>query len=80
MIVSGLHITLKVPLLVCAFVGPNGSGKTTNNEKALGFNHTYNWPRHILGEPIEHQIKYLSRVGAMIEGQLFIPHFLDMKT
>jgi ABC-type multidrug transport system ATPase subunit len=28
---------------------------------------------HILGEPIEHPEKYLSRVGAMIEGPAFYP-------
>jgi ABC-2 type transport system ATP-binding protein len=68
------HINFEVPLgTVCGFVGPNGSGKTTTMRMLLGLITPTTGHGHILGEPIEHPEKYLSRVGAMIEGPAFYP-------
>ncbi len=68
------HINFEVPLgTVCGFVGPNGSGKTTTMRILLGLITPTTGEGHILGEPIEHPEKYLSRVGAMIEGPAFYP-------
>ena len=70
------HINFEVPLgTVCGFVGPNGSGKTTTMRMLLGLITPTTGQGHILGEPIEHPEKYLSRVGAMIEGPAFYPAF-----
>ena len=68
------HINFEVPIgTVCGFVGPNGSGKTTTMRMLLGLITPTTGQGHILGEPIEHPEKYLSRVGAMIEGPAFYP-------
>ncbi len=68
------HINFEVPLgTVCGFVGPNGSGKTTTMRMLLGLITPTTGKAHILGEPIEHPERYLSRVGAMIEGPAFYP-------
>jgi ABC-2 type transport system ATP-binding protein len=68
------HINFEVPQgIVCGFVGPNGSGKTTTMRMLLGLITPTTGQGHILGEPIEHPEKYLSRVGAMIEGPAFYP-------
>ena len=68
------HINFEVPLgTVCGFVGPNGSGKTTTMRMLLGLITPTTGQGHILGEPIEYPDKYLSRVGAMIEGPAFYP-------
>lgn len=68
------HINFEVPVgTVCGFVGPNGSGKTTTMRMLLGLITPTTGQGHILGEPIEHPEKYLSRVGAMIEGPAFYP-------
>jgi ABC-2 type transport system ATP-binding protein len=68
------HINFEVPMgTVCGFVGPNGSGKTTTMRMLLGLITPTTGEGHILGEPINHPEKYLSRVGAMIEGPAFYP-------
>ena len=68
------HINFEVPLgTVCGFVGPNGSGKTTTMRMLLGLISPTTGKGHILDQPIEHPEKYLSRVGAMIEGPAFYP-------
>lgn len=68
------HANFHVPLgIVCGFVGPNGSGKTTTIRMLLGLISPTGGDAKILGEPIDHPSRYLPRVGAMIEGPAFYP-------
>ncbi|MFP4636138.1 MAG: ABC transporter ATP-binding protein [Nitriliruptoraceae bacterium] len=70
--VSG--VDLQVPSgTVAGFVGPNGAGKTTTIRMLLGLIRPSDGAAHVLGEPIGHPERYLSRVGAMIEGPAFTP-------
>ena len=74
---SGLavsHTNFKVPAgTICGFVGPNGAGKTTTIRMLLGLISPSGGTGRILGEPITSPEKYLSQVGAMIEGPAFYP-------
>jgi ABC-2 type transport system ATP-binding protein len=68
------HATFDVPMgSVCGFVGPNGSGKTTTIRMLLSLITPTDGSGTVLGEKISHPEKYLSRVGAMIEGPAFYP-------
>ena len=68
------HATFDIPLgTVCGFVGPNGSGKTTTIRMLLGLISPTGGTGTVLGEDIRSPEKYLSRVGAMIEGPAFYP-------
>ncbi len=68
------HATFDVPLgSVCGFVGPNGSGKTTTIRMLLGLITPSGGSGKVLGEDIGSPEKYLSKVGAMIEGPAFYP-------
>ena len=68
------HATFDIPLgSVCGFVGPNGSGKTTTIRMLLGLISPTCGTGTVLGEDIRSPEKYLSRVGAMIEGPAFYP-------
>jgi ABC-2 type transport system ATP-binding protein len=68
------HATFEVPLgSVCGFVGPNGSGKTTTIRMLLGLITPTGGNGTVLGEDIRSPEKYLSKVGAMIEGPAFYP-------
>ncbi|MEI8148965.1 MAG: ABC transporter ATP-binding protein [Actinomycetes bacterium] len=58
---------------ICGFVGPNGSGKTTTMRMLLGLIKPTQGTGSVLGEDIKHPEKYLSQVGAMIEGPAFYP-------
>ena len=64
----------QVPLgTICGFVGPNGAGKTTTIRMLLGLISPTGGSGQILGESIKSPEKYLSQVGAMIEGPAFYP-------
>lgn len=66
--------TFEVPLgTICGFVGPNGSGKTTTIRMLLSLITPTEGSGTILNEPISHPERYLSQVGAMIEGPAFYP-------
>ena len=68
------HINFDVPLgTVCGFVGPNGSGKTTTMRMFLGLISHTGGNGQVLDASIDEPAKYLSRVGAMIEGPAFYP-------
>ena len=72
--VSVSHASFDVPLgSVCGFVGPNGAGKTTTIRMLLGLITPSGGTGSVLGEDIRYPERYLSRVGAMIEGPAFYP-------
>ena len=68
------HANFEVPIgTICGFVGPNGAGKTTTIRMLLGLISPTGGTAQILGQSINHPEKYLSQVGAMIEGPAFYP-------
>ena len=68
------HATFEVPTgTICGFVGPNGAGKTTTIRMLLGLISPTGGSAEILGHSISHPERYLSHVGAMIEGPAFYP-------
>lgn len=68
------HANFEVPVgTICGFVGPNGAGKTTTIRMLLGLISPTGGTAEILGHSINHPEKYLSLVGAMIEGPAFYP-------
>jgi ABC-2 type transport system ATP-binding protein len=68
------HINFDVPLgTVCGFVGPNGSGKTTTMRMLLGLISHTGGNGQVLDASIDEPARYLSQVGAMIEGPAFYP-------
>lgn len=68
------HANFEVPMgTICGFVGPNGAGKTTTIRMLLGLITPTGGTAEVLGESINDPEKYLSKVGAMIEGPAFYP-------
>ena len=68
------HANFEVPVgTICGFVGPNGAGKTTTIRMLLGLISPSGGTAEILGQSISHPDKYLSQVGALIEGPAFYP-------
>lgn len=66
--------TFSVPRgAICGFVGPNGAGKTTTIRMLLGLITPTSGSAKVLGESVSNPEKYLSFVGAMIEGPAFYP-------
>ncbi|MBL7495409.1 ABC transporter ATP-binding protein [Frankia sp. CNm7] len=68
------HLDLDVPLgALSGFVGPNGAGKSTTLRMLLGLVRPTEGVGYVLGEPVSHPERYLSHVGALIEGPTFHP-------
>lgn len=66
--------TFSVPTgTICGFVGPNGAGKTTTIRMLLGLITPTEGSAQVFGFPVSEPEKYLSLVGAMIEGPAFYP-------
>ena len=66
--------TFSVPRgTICGFVGPNGAGKTTTIRMLLGLISPTSGTGTVLGHSITEPQRYLSAVGAMIEGPAFYP-------
>lgn len=73
-LVAVRNATFEVPLgTICGFVGPNGSGKTTTIRMLLSLITPTSGSGQILDQSISHPERYLSQVGAMIEGPAFYP-------
>jgi ABC-2 type transport system ATP-binding protein len=68
------HANFEVPLgTICGFVGPNGAGKTTTIRMLLGLITPTGGSAEVLQHSVTEPEKYLSQVGAMIEGPAFYP-------
>lgn len=67
-------ISFEIPRgVICGFIGPNGSGKTTTIRMLLGLIRPTSGKAAVLGESVTHPERYLPRVGALIEGPAFYP-------
>jgi len=71
-VVDGLDLRLPTGV-VAGFIGPNGSGKSTTLRMLLGLVRPTSGEGTVLGEPVTHPERYLSRVGALIEAPAFYP-------
>ncbi|GAA1142706.1 ABC transporter ATP-binding protein [Ornithinicoccus hortensis] len=61
---------------VHAFLGPNGSGKTTTIRMLLGLLHADAGTMHIFGAPVPARLpQVIDRVGAIVESPKFFPAF-----
>ncbi len=79
-LVAVKNATFEVPLgTICGFVGPNGSGKTTTIRMLLSLIDPTSGSGEILDQSISHPERYLSKVGAMIEGPAFYPALSGME-
>src|SRR5664280_1900340 len=58
---------------VIGLVGPNGSGKSTLIRMLLGLVRPTQGTATVFGEPISSPARYVSRVGALVEGPAFVP-------
>ena len=68
------HLTVDIPSgVVAGFIGPNGAGKTTTMAMLLGLVRASAGSATVLGEPIDRPERYLSRVGALVEGPALWP-------
>lgn len=68
------RLTMELPAAaVTGFAGPNGSGKTTTMRMLLGLIQPTSGTAEVLGESIATPERYLSKVGALIEGPAFHP-------
>src|SRR5947207_1761565 len=67
-------LTISIPSeTIAGFVGANGAGKTTTIRMLLGLVRPSEGSATILGQPLAHPERYLSRVGALIEAPAFYP-------
>jgi ABC-2 type transport system ATP-binding protein len=68
------RLTVDIPSgVVAGFIGPNGAGKTTTMAMLLGLVRASDGTATVLGEPIDRPERYLSRVGALVEGPALWP-------
>ena len=68
------RLTMRIPRgTVAAFVGPNGSGKTTTIRMLLGLIAPTSGSATLLGHSIRRPASYVRRVGSLIEGPAFYP-------
>src|ERR1700684_4570302 len=70
------HVDLAVPRgSVYAFLGPNGSGKTTTIRMLLGLAYPTSGSAQVLGVDMpDGAVRVLSRVGSLVEGPAFYPY------
>ena len=61
------------PGTVTAFLGPNGSGKTTTIRAVLGLVHPDSGEATVFGQPFGQLARPVTRVGALIDGSGFHP-------
>ncbi len=67
-------LTVELPRgVVAGFIGPNGAGKTTTMAMLLGLVRPSAGTGTVLGEPLHRPERYLSRVGALVEGPALWP-------
>jgi ABC-2 type transport system ATP-binding protein len=67
-------LTVEIPRgVVAGFIGPNGSGKTTTMAMLLGLVRPTSGSGTVLGEPLAHPERFLSQVGALVEGPALWP-------
>jgi ABC-2 type transport system ATP-binding protein len=59
--------------VVAGFIGPNGAGKTTTMAMLLGLVRPTSGTGSVLGEPLDRPDRYLSKVGALVEGPALWP-------
>ena len=68
------RLTVDIPSgVVAGFIGPNGAGKTTTMAMLLGLVRPSAGTATVLGAPIDRPERYLSRVGALVEGPALWP-------
>ncbi len=66
---------------VHGFLGPNGSGKTTTLRTLVGLVHPDAGTLRVLGQPVPAGLAQVApRVGAIVEGPQFFPHFTARRT
>jgi len=71
-VVDDLNLHLPTGV-VSGFVGPNGAGKTTTIRMLLGLVRPSAGSGQVLGKSISAPTRYLTQVGALIEGPAFTP-------
>jgi ABC-2 type transport system ATP-binding protein len=67
-------LTVEIPTgVVAGFIGPNGAGKTTTIAMLLGLVDPSSGTATVLDEPVSRPERYLSRVGALVDGPALWP-------
>ncbi len=68
------RLSFEVPAgKLVGFVGPNGAGKSTTMRMLVGLIRSTSGSGTVLGHSIDHPERYLSDVGALVEGPVFYP-------
>ena len=67
-------LTVELPRgVVAGFIGPNGAGKTTTMAMLLGLTRPTSGEGTVLGNSLRHPERYVSHVGALLEGPALWP-------